>query len=46
MTGLWKHVKESGRSVSMEHMSGKAIAVDASIWLNQSIAIRDVKGGF
>ncbi|CAM9334587.1 unnamed protein product, partial [Sphacelaria rigidula] len=42
---LWQLLSPVGRSVSIETLSGKTLAVDVSIWLTQFIkAMRDDEG--
>lgn len=43
--GLWKLVEPVGRTVSLETLEGKVLAVDMSIWLTQFVkAMRDDEG--
>ena len=43
--GLWTLLAPVGRKVSIETLSGKVLAIDASIWLTQFIkAMRDDEG--
>ena len=43
--GLWSLLEPVGRRVNIEALSGRRVAVDASIWLVQFIkAMRDEQG--
>ena len=45
VTGLWRLLEPVGRSISLESLEGKTLAIDASIWLTQFIkAMRDDEG--
>ena len=45
VTGLWQLLSPAGRRVAIETLSGRRVAVDASIWLTQFVkAMRDDEG--
>ncbi|KAH9408594.1 single-stranded DNA binding [Tyrophagus putrescentiae] len=45
VTGLWNLIEDSGTKVNIETLRGKVLAIDLSIWINQSIkGFRDKNG--
>ena len=43
--GLWTLLEPVGKPVPVESLSGQVLAVDISIWLNQSVrGFRDTQG--
>ncbi|GAB5368237.1 hypothetical protein AAMO2058_001301900 [Amorphochlora amoebiformis] len=43
--GLWKLLRAAGRELPLDHLAGKTVAVDVSIWLTQFVkAMRDGEG--
>ena len=43
--GLWTLLEPVGKPVRVESLSGKVLAVDISIWLNQAVrGFRDTQG--
>ena len=44
--GLWQLVDTAGKPVPLERLENRVLAIDVSIWLNQSLAgFRDAAGG-
>jgi DNA excision repair protein ERCC-5 len=44
--GLWKLLRPVGRTVNLDTLANKRLAIDASIWLTQFVkAMRDAEGG-
>ena len=45
VTGLWGLIEPAGKAVPLESLENKILAVDVSIWLNQSVkGYRDKSG--
>ncbi|KAA8495842.1 DNA repair protein UVH3 [Porphyridium purpureum] len=45
VSGLWELLAPTGRHVPIEHLSGRKVAVDVSVWLTQFVkAMRDSNG--
>lgn len=46
VNGLWSLLEPAARPIALETLSGKRLAIDASIWLYQfQMAMRDKKTG-
>ena len=46
MKGLWQLIDTAGKPIPLERLENRVLAIDVSIWLNQSLAgFRDASGG-